>query len=82
MKNPYQPVDCNFIDQVEIMATRKLMVNIAFLHDDQIKTIYAQIKTWFTKEKVEYLETQDGMVFRMDEIIEINGVTNIQSCTF
>ena len=70
---PYIPVACSFIDDVEIMATRGKEVEIE-IHSTSKSTIFkGKIKTWFTRESIEYLQFQGGVYVRMDKIESFNG---------
>jgi len=80
IKKSYRPVSCDFIDQVEILALRKKSVRITYSDSNDVSQISDVIATWYTKEKVEYLQTTSGIHIRMDDIIDINGLTNEGTC--
>jgi len=73
-ENPYTPIDCNFYDELEALATQKKEVTIIYRNDIGVKLkILATIKTFFAKDKIEYLETNDGLKIRLDHIVSVDG---------
>ena len=69
----YEPVSCDIVDQIEILATRKKISSVVLGNDKEQYLLTGIIKTWFTKEKVEYLLFSSGIQVRLDKIIEIEG---------
>ncbi len=69
----YKPVPCHIIDEVEILATYKKLARITIrgLNDDF--EFEGRIKTWFTRNKVEYLQFLGGVFIPMDKISILNG---------
>lgn len=82
MKNTdsYTPVSCDFVDQIEIAAMKGEKVTFSYFEENKVKVESDQIKTWFTREKVEYLETISGLQIRLDQVIEIDGFANKSGC--
>lgn len=78
----YKAVGCDFMDQIEILASRGKEVELTYLNEIGIahKTITV-LKTWETKEKEEFLITVDGLRLRLDYVLSIDGYTNSQSCS-
>jgi transcriptional antiterminator Rof (Rho-off) len=85
MKRPetYIPVSCDFIDQVEIQATQGSEIELVYLDEtEQVVTVHTRLKTWETKDKVEYLITDDQLRIRLDRVKSINDFINEGGCSF
>ena len=67
----YNSVSCDLVDRIEILATFKKSVKI--IVDSPENIIEGTIKTWFTKNKQEFLEMESGEQIRLDKIISIEG---------
>jgi transcriptional antiterminator Rof (Rho-off) len=79
----YVPVSCDFIDHIEICATRKKVVELIY-HDNSQNEVRlgTRLKTWETKNKMEYLVTTDELRLRLDKVKAIDGFLNEGSCSF
>ena len=66
---PYKPVACDFVDQIEIAALRKKTGLIRFLDEGVEKEIQDQVINWETENKIEYLITRQGRRIRLDQIL-------------
>ena len=77
----YVPVGCSFIDYIEIFATERKKIELIYVDEanDPI-SVMTTLKTWETKDKVEYLVTVDGLLIRLDRVISIGGVSNDGRC--
>lgn len=69
----YIPVSCDFIDDIEIIATSRKQVEIGIQSPTHNSIFISKIKTWFTKESVEYLEFYGGVFVRLDKISSLDG---------
>ncbi len=72
---PYVPVACEWIDLIEIAATKHQPVQIELNHEDSSYTLSGKVRTWYTKNKVEYLQFKNGVFIRMDKILRLNGLS-------
>lgn len=76
-KEPYAPVDCDFTDELEFVAVRKIPVVVSHWNqsDELVKAegLIADIQTTASKE--EFLVMSSGARIRLDHIFElrING---------
>lgn len=74
MKKKYVPIDCNFYDEIEILAMRKSKSTVVYLSDkDEQTTLKGVIKNVYAKNKEEFLEMESGLVFRLDRLISLDG---------
>jgi Rho-binding antiterminator len=70
----YQPIDCNFYDILESLATRQRYARIQYfteLHEFQTKD--AVIKDFFIKEEFEFMSLADGSEIRLDRLVSVDG---------
>jgi len=81
MKKKYVPIDCNFYDEIEIRAMRGNKCSVVYLADDETQTtLEGVIKNVYSKNKEEFLEMENGLVFRLDRLISIDGKIVPGSC--
>ncbi|MFT6320741.1 MAG: Rho-binding antiterminator [Granulosicoccus sp.] len=74
MEKKYVPIDCNFYDEIEILAMRKSKSTVVYLSEkDEQTTIEGVIKNVFAKNKEEFLEMESGLIFRLDRLISLDG---------
>lgn len=77
MENPpYTPIDCNFYDILEAKATLREVIRLGFLPqageaEEEVETV---IKDLYSREKIEYMLTREGMELRLDRITRINDL--------
>lgn len=77
----YHPIDCNYYDELILLAMRKRAVDIVYQIDqDTITTINSVIRNIYTKEKEEFIETDKGVTIRLDKLVEVDGKTVVKSC--
>ncbi len=81
ISNNYEPIDCNFYDLLEAAATLKKNCIIEFFNTEFIEEqVVSRIKNLFTENKVEYMELENGMIIRLDNIIALNGKKLPNAC--
>lgn len=73
MKN-YQPISCNFYDELEALATLRSLCIIEY-HDKNANKHKAEgvIKDLYIRDKAEYLLLNTGFEIRLDQLISVNG---------
>jgi Rho-binding antiterminator len=70
----YKPVNCDFYDELEALATFKRDCEIIFRADNDAKSIIrGKILDLYTREQVEYMKLDNDLEIRLDQIIEIDG---------
>ncbi|GLR16297.1 hypothetical protein [Portibacter lacus] len=78
----YIPVGCDFVDLIEIHATRKDQVQLKYRNGQGTDClINTRLVTWETRNKVEYLITSDPLEIRLDDVISINGHVDEKRCS-
>ncbi len=76
MKQKYQPINCNFYDELEILAMRGQSCSICFWKDLEIQEqmeIKDTIITIKIVDKAEFLILKEGMPIRLDLLISVDG---------
>lgn len=81
MNKEYRPIACGLHDELELRALRKSKVELSYNDDkNNVRTIECTIADIFSKDKVEYLKTDMGLLIRLDDIIELDGILFNKSC--
>ena len=81
MNKEYKPIACGLYDALELRALRKQIVKLTFQNDNkENKIIECIISDLFSKDKIEFLKTDDEIVIRLDDILELDGIIFNKSC--
>ena len=81
MDKQYKPIACGLYDELELRALRKQKVNLLFINDkNKNESIDCVITDLFSKDKIEYLKTDNGRIIRLDNIIEMDNITFNKNC--
>lgn len=71
----YQPISCDFYDELELLAIRKTVAKIIIRkEEDGVEEIQNVIKTLYTKSKEEFLVLENGREIRLDKLVSVNGI--------
>jgi len=70
---PYIPISCSFYDYLETAATLKQTASISYKQDNSLLEIESRIKNLFVKDKIEYMELENGQLIRLDLLVTFNG---------
>ncbi len=80
----YQPIDCNYYDELVLFSMRKQVVEIVYHslkgNDDNEYTIHARITDLFTKSKEEFMQLDNGQQIRLDQIIRVEDKILNKAC--
>jgi transcriptional antiterminator Rof (Rho-off) len=74
MEQPYIPIPCGFHDRLLHWATRKEAVEAVLLENGRTVQLKAVIADVFTREGAEYILFETGQQFRLDALVEVNGL--------
>jgi len=75
MSKPYQIVNCDFHDVLEVAAMQRKTVTLDYLAADGVqKAMTTQIVDVFAQAGADYLRLLDGELIRLDQIIAIDGL--------
>lgn len=75
MGDIYKTVSCQFYDELEALAVKKIKSTIIYMDNENEKSIEDIIVDFKTKNKEEFLILSDGTQIRLDKIIKINEIT-------
>jgi len=74
-KTDYRPISCDFHDELQLIALRKMTVPIRFRKDNgEELTIETSIADLYTREKEEFLLLPTGEEIRLDRLVSVNGI--------
>ena len=79
-RQPYIPINCSFYDYLEEAATLQKMALIEYINQGIVVSIEAKIHTLLVKNKVEFMELENGQSIRLDSLISFDGKTLPMSC--
>jgi Rho-binding antiterminator len=81
MNQPYQPINCSFYDELEILAMRKRKVTVEFRDEDNQDTSAEDvIVDVYSRNKEEFLKLRGGQIIRLDRLIRVDGKSLPGSC--
>ncbi len=81
MEKEYKPIACELYDELELRALRKKIIKLTFQNDrNDNEIIECIIADLFSKDKIEFLKTNDGRIIRLDDILELDGINFNKSC--
>lgn len=81
MNKEYKPIACGLHDELELRALRKQKINILFSNDkNENESINCVITDLFSKDKTEYLKTDNDRIIRLDNIIEMDNIIFNKNC--
>lgn len=81
MEKEYKPIACGLYDELELRALRKQVVRLTFQNDkNENELIECIISDLFSKDKIEFLKTNDGKIIRLDDLLELDGIIFNKSC--
>lgn len=67
----YKPIACALYDHYELWSVQRKSVYLKWKNEaDKNQHSVIKIKTLFTKDKIEFLMTEDGKTIRLDRILE------------
>lgn len=75
IKANYEPVSCDFSDELEHLSVRNLPVDVAYWDEArQVARACGRITDIFTSPgKEEFLKLDDGTLIRLDRILEVKS---------
>ncbi len=73
-KSDYQPISCDFYDELEAIATLKKTVLIKFNNEkEELTEVLTTITNLYTKNKEEFMEMGNDLTLRLDQLVEVDG---------
>ena len=74
MDDVYKTVSCQFYDELEALAVKKIKSKIFYMDNENEKYIEDLIVDFRTRNKEEFLILKNGTQIRLDKIIKINEI--------
>ena len=73
MKSEYQPINCNYYDEIVLVIMRRKKCLIHFYNEEKIEEkLKALIIDVYARDKVEYMKLEDGKEIRLDQLIALD----------
>jgi len=75
MSKKYQPINCNFYDELELLAVRQKTCKIIY-HNEQAEVLERMdiIVDFKIKDHAEYMLLKSGESIRLDRLVSADGV--------
>lgn len=69
----YQPISCEFFDQLTVAMERKIPSTVVYLEDDEKKTLKGLVETMEVIDGFEFLVLSTKDKIRLDMVLIFNG---------
>ena len=69
----YNPISCDFFDQLEVAIQRKIPSTVVYLENEKTHTAKGLVQKLMVIEGKEYLMLNSGQKIRLELIITFNG---------
>ncbi|WP_121626818.1 transcriptional antiterminator Rof [Poseidonibacter antarcticus] len=70
----YNPISCEFFDQLNVAMQRKIPSTIVYLKDEETKeTVKGIVLTMEVKDGIEYMILKSSEKIRLDTVLTFNG---------
>ena len=74
MKKPYEPINCHFYDELELLAVRAQPCSILYrTEEDKTASTVDVITDFKIIEKAEFMLLKSGRKIRLDQLISVNN---------
>ena len=74
MNQKYQPINCHFYDELELLAIRKQAIPIFYFNESEKEVqITDTIVDFKIIEQAEFLILKSGLKIRLDRLISVDG---------
>ncbi|MEL6968606.1 MAG: Rho-binding antiterminator [Bacteroidota bacterium] len=72
--NTYIPINCSYYDELEAAATQRRTVTIVYRDkQEQEQKVATRITDLFARNKEEFMVLENGLEFRLDRLVSIDG---------
>lgn len=70
----YEPISCDFYDELEAFSILKKEVEIFYEDENGLtKSVFGRIKDLYSRDKIEYLLLENGKEIRLDLLIRVDN---------
>ena len=81
MNAPYRPIACSLVDELQLRALRGRPVTIRYRGDgDGLVEVRTVIKDILSRDGAEYLVPAVGEDIRLDDLVEVDGLSFGDHC--
>ena len=72
--NKYVPINCSYYDELEAAAVQRRNVVIAYRDENgATQEVETRIKDLYARNKEEFMVLENGLEFRLDRLVSIDG---------
>ncbi len=77
----YIPINCSYYDELEAAATQRRTVTIVYRDaQEQEQEVATRIKDLYARNKEEFMVLENGLEFRLDRLVSIDGKVPPLAC--
>ena len=77
----YIPIDCNFYDELEALATLREQAHIIYRNENEEETSVTDlIRDFYIRDKAEFMLLASGQSIRLDRLIRVNDKVVPKTC--
>ena len=77
----YIPINCSYYDELEAAATQRRVVTIAYRDEQEaVQEVATRIKDLYARNKEEFMVLENGLEFRLDRLVSIDGKVPPLAC--
>ncbi|MBP9888526.1 MAG: hypothetical protein KBF93_19685 [Leptospiraceae bacterium] len=70
----YEPISCDFYDELEAFSILKKEVEIFYEDENGLTcSVFGRIKDLYSRDKIEYLLLENGKEIRLDLLIRVDN---------
>ena len=69
----YNPISCDFFDQLDVAINRKIPSTIVYLEENEKFTVKALVKTLSVIDGKEFMILDTKQKIRLDKVLTFNG---------
>ena len=73
MAEKYNPISCEFFDQIDLAMNRKIPSTVVYLDNDEKNTLKGLVETMSVIDGKEYMILNTGEKVRLDLVLTFNG---------
>lgn len=80
MNESYSPINCDFHDELEAIATLRNTCVIVYRHSDGETRVQDSIDDVYAQNGEEFIKLKGGLIIRLDALVEVDGKSLPRSC--
>ncbi|RYY67417.1 MAG: hypothetical protein EOO13_14605 [Chitinophagaceae bacterium] len=69
----YVPINCDFYDELEALATIGKRVNVIYQEGGSQVETAGVVRDLYAHDGIEYMKLDTGVIFRLDKLVQIDG---------